>query len=1037
MSLDDRWDLESWGWTVLSSYSSSALEYEKEHKLAPVYESPRMSRRSLRLNAGTALYRDESILDSSHNRSITYNSVGSVHKEKKISKSRKSFHSTTGSGSLLQTPVKNQSSSVLYAHNSSLHSCAPSDASLLSSLLDESCIQERTVVDSFWGLDGDGDPKDQTLQIEHSFSSVNNGDMASAQTQTSTMTSSYICKDCTSSHSATRDVLPAYSSSKPCSSSSCSYSASSALHLDARDGASSPYTTVYSREKSRRHKSGVLGLLSEICLHYTRKAAASVVCVFTLFMHNALLTSLRQSKALLWSVTDWCVSVFRRITGSSSTALTLLAQSAGLRKASSVSANGGTSGSLSTAATTRAQPMWKISQWTIFRGLKFPKCHAGYCGTMNVNELVIQEEHQNLSGPLCDDCKGKQNVMTSEVHTWSSRAQQLLRPLWFLFIFTGSTLLKAGQKLLSAGYFITRKILSVLYLAAISPGKAVTGAFWWLGTAWYQLVTLMSLLNVFFLTRCLPLLKRLLLILLPFLLLFALWCWGPSSFWAYFPAANKTTWTSDSLFSSPIASMDENSERELHKGLAYTHSEDMSAAAAALTERLARLEQSLTQLWDRVSTSSSKEEKRHTEILGLYSSLRDKLHAETDRETLSQWVSAQFEQRVSLLKAEMEKGKQNLQQHQEEFDKKNQNQESRLAEVEALLKSLALKTEEFQRRQVAETPPSVSVEVDEASRAVLLAEVHRLEEALGSIRSDLHGVMSCKGRCEQLDSLHDTVSAQVRQELRSLLYGSEPPEGAELPDSLLQWLSTQFVSSSNLQASLAALERSILGNVSLQLEQMQQKPCAETITPAVLQTASQAGISEENVQLIVQNALKLYSQDRIGLVDYALESGGGSILSTRCSETYETKTALMSLFGLPLWYFSQSPRAVIQPDVHPGNCWAFRGSQGYLVIRLSVKIVPTAFSLEHIPKTLSPTGNISSAPRNFTVYGLDDEQQEEGRILGRYVYQDDGEPLQTYPVTEENPKAYQIIELRVLSNWGHPEYTCLYRFRVHGSPAQQ
>lgn len=39
---------------------------------------------------------------------------------------------------------------------------------------------------------------------------------------------------------------------------------------------------------------------------------------------------------------------------------------------------------------------------------------------------------------------------------------------------------------------------------------------------------------------------------------------------------------------------------------------------------------------------------------------------------------------------------------------------------------------------------------------------------------------------------------------------------------------------------------------------------------------------------------------------------GGSILSTRCSETYETKTALMSLFGFPLWYFSQSPRAVIQ-----------------------------------------------------------------------------------------------------------------------------
>lgn len=38
---------------------------------------------------------------------------------------------------------------------------------------------------------------------------------------------------------------------------------------------------------------------------------------------------------------------------------------------------------------------------------------------------------------------------------------------------------------------------------------------------------------------------------------------------------------------------------------------------------------------------------------------------------------------------------------------------------------------------------------------------------------------------------------------------------------------------------------------------------------------------------------------------------------------------------------------------------------------------------------------------------------------------------------ENNKEAFQIIELRVLSNWGHPEYTCLYRFRVHGEPVQQ
>lgn len=33
-----------------------------------------------------------------------------------------------------------------------------------------------------------------------------------------------------------------------------------------------------------------------------------------------------------------------------------------------------------------------------------------------------------------------------------------------------------------------------------------------------------------------------------------------------------------------------------------------------------------------------------------------------------------------------------------------------------------------------------------------------------------------------------------------------------------------------------------------------------------------------------------------------------------------------------------------------------------------MKIHPTTFTLEHIPRTLSPTGNITSAPKDFAVY---------------------------------------------------------------------
>ncbi|KAG7222518.1 hypothetical protein INR49_016206 [Caranx melampygus] len=84
------------------------------------------------------------------------------------------------------------------------------------------------------------------------------------------------------------------------------------------------------------------------------------------------------------------------------------------------------------------------------------------------------------------------------------------------------------------------------------------------------------------------------------------------------------------------------------------------------------------------------------------------------------------------------------------------------------------------------------------------------------------------------------------------------------------------------------------------------------------------------------------------MADFALETQGASVISTRCSETYRIRSACVTLFGFPLWYPSESPRTVIQ--------------------------------------------------------GPSDE-------------------------------VYRVVELRVLSNWGHVKYTCLYRFRVHGKMA--
>ncbi|XP_024114999.1 uncharacterized protein si:dkey-92f12.2 isoform X1 [Oryzias melastigma] len=172
------------------------------------------------------------------------------------------------------------------------------------------------------------------------------------------------------------------------------------------------------------------------------------------------------------------------------------------------------------------------------------------------------------------------------------------------------------------------------------------------------------------------------------------------------------------------------------------------------------------------------------------------------------------------------------------------------------------------------------------------------------------------------------------------------------------------------------------------------------------------------------------------MADFALETQGASVVSTRCSETYRIRSACVTLFGFPLWYPSESPRTVIQgyPVLLPGKCWAFHGVQGTLVISLSHPIRITHVTLDHLPRYNAPTGRIDSAPKDFQVYGMKNDTAE-GKLLGTFTYDENGESSQTFELANPSDVVHRVVELRVLSNWGHMEYTCLYRFRVHGKIA--
>ncbi|XP_065742839.1 SUN domain-containing protein 2 isoform X6 [Phocoena phocoena] len=308
-----------------------------------------------------------------------------------------------------------------------------------------------------------------------------------------------------------------------------------------------------------------------------------------------------------------------------------------------------------------------------------------------------------------------------------------------------------------------------------------------------------------------------------------------------------------------------------------------------------------------------------------------------------------------------------------------------------------------------------------------MKELGRLGVQLEGLRQELAALTLKQSSVEdqvgllpqQLQAVRDDVESQFPAWVSQFLL-----RGGGSRTGLLQREETQ--------AQLQELESKILAHVA----EMQGRSAREAVASLglTLQKEGVIGVTEEQVHRIVNQALKRYSEDRIGMVDYALESGGASVISTRCSETYETKTALLSLFGIPLWYQSQSPRVILQPDVHPGNCWAFQGPQGFAVVRLSARIRPTAVTLEHVPKSLSPNSTISSAPKDFAVFGFDEDLQQEGTLLGQFTYDQDGEPIQTFYFQGPKMATYQVVELRILTNWGHPEYTCIYRFRVHGEP---
>ncbi|XP_073054753.1 SUN domain-containing protein 1-like [Primulina eburnea] len=207
------------------------------------------------------------------------------------------------------------------------------------------------------------------------------------------------------------------------------------------------------------------------------------------------------------------------------------------------------------------------------------------------------------------------------------------------------------------------------------------------------------------------------------------------------------------------------------------------------------------------------------------------------------------------------------------------------------------------------------------------------------------------------------------------------------------------------------------------------------------EVSSDVGLDEikEYAREIVEKEIEKHAADGLGMLDYALASGGGRVI--KHSEAYGVGKVGGLLNRNRVATGSQK---MLMPSFgEPGRCFPLKGGNGFVVIRLRTSIVPVAVTLEHVAKSVAY--DRSSAPKNCRVSGwlADQESIDMGFdtkkrfLLVEFTYDLAKSNAQTFKVLDSvKSMVVNTVRLDFESNHGSPSHTCIYRLRVHGLEAK-
>ncbi|KAI8097936.1 UNC-like C-terminal-domain-containing protein [Gilbertella persicaria] len=229
-------------------------------------------------------------------------------------------------------------------------------------------------------------------------------------------------------------------------------------------------------------------------------------------------------------------------------------------------------------------------------------------------------------------------------------------------------------------------------------------------------------------------------------------------------------------------------------------------------------------------------------------------------------------------------------------------------------------------------------------------------------------------------------------------------------------------------------------NKRLSSETMHQL-ITESPTKTMAEPASDLVIALTDIlEKSIQSAITRYHQDVLNKPDFALYYRGGRILDEFTSRTMTPFPAWIKAFrfAIGLYGFRNQPEMALLPQTYPNQCWSMEGSQGTLGIKLSESIWIQSVTIEH-PSNLVLLKEINKAPKDIEIMGIDYYEQEL-YSLSNVSYNIHGKSqIQTFKIDPKmlQGKAFNMILLRIHSNWGNSNQTDIYRVRVHGHPVHE